>query len=122
MLVHLSTKRCECCGYSQENTILDIPFTAIKLAPFAIRCDCGYFYEGVHYNVSYGKWKVFMAIQKNKKEDILDRIKTEEKFLEEMPSSTYCLRRIRILKEELKVVESHLLHNAKPIPDHLWAD
>ena len=65
MLVHQSNRSCACCGTSVEASIVDIPIQEIKLAPFAVECECGYFYEAYHYAVSFCSWRVRTSILKN---------------------------------------------------------
>ncbi len=112
MLVHQSNRSCACCGTSVEASIVDIPIQEIKLAPFAVECECGYFYEAYHYAVSFRSWRVRTSILKN-------YIKDCESDLDQVD---YRQGRIAELEERLKKYVSELESLYVPIPDHLWVE
>ena len=122
MLVHQSNRSCACCGTSVEASIVDIPIQEIKLAPFAVECECGYFYEAYHHAVSYRKWRVRTSILKNYIKDcesdldIINKIKEEQALLE------YRQGLVTELEERLKKYVSELESLCVPIPDHLWVE
>ena len=122
MLVHQSNRSCACCGTSVEASIVDIPLQEIKLAPFAVECECGYFYEAYHYAVSFYSWRVHISILKNYIKDcesdldIINKIKEEQALLE------YRQGLVTELEERLKKCVSELESLCVPIPDHLWVE
>ena len=122
MLVHQSNRSCACCGTSVEASIVDIPIQEIKLAPFAVECECGYFYEAYHYAVSFYSWRVHISILKNYIKDcesdldIINKIKEEQALLE------YRQGLVTELEERLKKYVSELESLCVPIPDHLWVE
>ena len=122
MLVHQSNRSCACCGTSVEASIVDIPIQEIKLAPFAVECECGYFYETYHYAVSFYSWRVRTSILKNYIKDcesdldIINKIKEEQALLE------YRQGLVTELEERLKKYVSELESLCVPIPDHLWVE
>lgn len=122
MLVYQTNRSCNCCGNMVETSIVDLPLEEVKLAPFAVACACGYFYEALHYSVSFSKWNVFRSKLLSDKKYLKDGIKLEEDFLKELPTSDYSKKKIIEYKERLEIVLSKLKHNSTPIPDHLWVD
>ena len=123
MLVHQSNRSCNCCGNSVETTIIDIPIEEVKLAPFAIACDCGYFYEAYHYTVSYRKWRVAKGQIEYRLDSAQSDYNREKEFIDTIASSDYRLIELEHLKK--KVIELQAKFDdisLTPIPDHLWVD
>ena len=122
MLVHQSNRSCACCGTSVEASIIDIPLQEVKLAPFAVECDCGYFYETYHYAVSFRSWRVRTSILKNYIKDCESNLDIINKIKEELGQVDYRQERIAELEERLKKYTSELESLCVPIPDHLWVE
>ena len=122
MLVHQSNRSCACCGTSVEASIVDIPVQEIKLAPFAVECECGYFYETYHYAVSFRSWRVRTSILKNYIKDCESDLDIINKIKEELGQVDYRQGRIAELEERLKKYVSDLESLCVPIPDHLWVE
>ena len=122
MLVHQSNRSCACCGTSVEASIVDIPIQEIKLAPFAVECECGYFYEAYHYAVSYRKWRVRTSILKNYIKDCESDLDIINKIKEETGQVDYRQVRLAELGERLKKYTSELESLSTPIPNHLWVE
>ena len=122
MLVHQSNRSCACCGTSVEASIVDIPVQEIKLAPFAVECECGYFYEAYHYAVSFCSWRVRTSILKNYIKDCESDLDIINKIKEELGQVDYRQERIAELEERLKKYVSELESLCVPIPDHLWVE
>lgn len=123
MLVHQSSRSCNMCGNSRDSEIVDLPFEEIKLSPFAVKCECGYFYEAYHYSVSYHKWKVAKAVIESTLKSIRSELSILRGMLQENPGT---LRyEVKIIKEEKKLdlLQGQLKDlNANPIPDYKWVD
>ena len=122
MLVHQSNRSCNCCGTSVEASIIDIPLQEVKLAPFAVECDCGYFYEAYHYAVSFRSWRVRTSILKNYIKDCESDLDIINKIKEELGQVDYRQERIAELEERLKKYTSELESLCTPIPDHMWVE
>jgi hypothetical protein len=124
MLVHQSNRSCNCCGKSVDNNIIDISFEEIKLSPFAVECDCGYFYEAIHYSVSFNKWRVAKRTLEYKLDDARSDCNREKEFLNSINNdSDYHLIELERLKK--KIIELYAKWDEislTPVPDHLWID
>ena len=123
MLVHQSSRSCNMCGNSRDSEIVDLPFEEIKLSPFAVKCECGYFYEAYHYAVSFHKWKVAKAVIESTLKSIRSELSILRGMLQENPGT---LRyEVKIIKEEKKLdlLQGQLDDlNSKPVADHLWVN
>ena len=123
MLVHQSSRSCNMCGNSKDSEIVDLPFEEIKLSPFAIKCECGYFYEAYHYAVSYHKWKVAKALIEGELKRIQSDFQLHEDMLEADPGTLRYEVKILQAKKKLNLLQGQLDDlNANPVADHLWVD
>ena len=124
MLVHQSNRSCACCGTSVEASIVDIPVQEIKLAPFAVECECGYFYEAYHYAVSFHKWQTAKGNIGYRLDSAQSDYNREKEFLNSINNdSDYPLIELERLKK--KIIELHAKWDEislTPIPDHLWVE
>ena len=120
MLVHQSSRSCNMCGNSKDSEIVDLPFEEISLSPFAVKCECGYFYEAYHYAVSFCSWRVRTSILKNYIKDCESDLDIINKIKEELGQVDYRQGRVAELEERLKKYTSELESICIPIPDHLW--
>lgn len=124
MLVHQVNRSCNMCNKSKDSEILDLPFEEIKLSPFAVKCDCGYFHEAYHYAVSYHKWRIAKSTIKHKLEYARSDLRREKEYIKENPSSSdYVCIELQYKKEA--VIKLHAQWDEislTPIPDHLWKD
>ena len=123
MLAHQSSRSCNMCGNSKDSEIVDLPFEEIKLSPFAVKCECGYFYEAYHYAVSYHKWKVAKAVI----ESTLNSIRCELRILRGMLQENPGILRYEVetlqAEEKLNLLQGQLDDlSSKPVADHLWVD
>ena len=123
MLVHQSNRSCNMCGNSKDSEIVDLPFEEIKLSPFAVKCECGYFYEAYHYSVSYHKWKVAKAVIENTLKSIRSELNILRGMLQENPGILRYEVEILQAEEKLNLLQGQLDDlNANPVADHLWVD
>lgn len=122
MLVHQSNRSCNCCGNMVDPSIIDIPIQEIKLAPFAVKCKCGYFYEAYHYAVSFRSWRVRTGILKDYIKDCESDLNIINKIKEETGQVDYRQERVAELGERLKKYTSELESLSISIPDHLWIE
>ena len=123
MLVHQSSRSCNMCGNSRDSEIVDLPFEEIKLSPFAVKCECGYFYEAYHYAVSYHKWKVAKAVIENTLKSIRSELRILRGMLQENPGILRYEVEILQAEEKLNLLQGQLDDlNAKPVADHLWVN
>lgn len=123
MLVHQSNRSCNCCGNTVETSIVDLPLEEVKLAPFAIACDCGYFYEAYHYAVSFRKWRIAKGKIEHRLEDAQSEYNREKEFIDTIASSAY--RLIELERLEKKVISLHAEWDdisLTPTPDYAWVD
>ena len=84
MLVHQVNRYCNVCGISKDSAIIDIPFEEIKLAPFAVKCECGYFYESFHYATSFHNWRRARETIVSKINSLNSDVEIEKKVLSEL--------------------------------------
>ena len=106
MLVHQSSRSCNMCGNSKDSEIVDIPFEEIKLSPFAVKCECGYFYEAYHYAVSFHKWKIAKAVIENTLSDEFEiTAKTEDGEIMAMEHKKYNLFGLQFHPESIYTPE-----------------
>ena len=123
MLVHQSSRSCNMCGNSRDSEIVDLPFEEIKLSPFAVKCECGYFYEAYHYAVSYYKWKVAKAVIESTLKSIRSELSILRGMLQENPGTLRYEVEILQAEEKLNLLQGQLDDlNAKPVADHLWVN
>ena len=123
MLVHQSSRSCNMCGNSRDSEIVDLPFEEIKLSPFAVKCECGYFYEAYHYAVSYHKWKVAKAVIESTLKSIRSELSTLRGMLQENPGILRYEVEILQAEEKLNLLQGQLDDlNANPTPDYKWVD
>ena len=124
MLVHQSNRSCNCCGNMVDPSIIDIPIQEIKLAPFAVECKCGYFFEAYHYTVSFRKWRVAKGNIGYRLDSAQSDYNREKEFLNSINNdSDYHIIELERLKK--KIIELHAKWDEislTPIPDHLWVD
>ncbi len=124
MLVHQSNRSCNCCGNMVDPSIIDIPIQEIKLAPFAVKCKCGYFFEAYHYTVSFRKWRVAKGELGFRLDNAQSDYQREKEFIEtHSPISDYM--HIDLKRKEDLVLKLHAEWDEislNPIPDHLWID
>ena len=122
MLVHQSNRSCNCCGKSVDNNIIDIPFEEIKLSPFAVECDCGYFYEAIHYNVSFTKWRVAKGTLEYQLDNARSDYNREQEYADTLivlhDFIKIELKRKKELVTKLQAQWDEII--SSPIPDHLW--
>lgn len=123
MLVHQSSRSCNMCGNSKDSEIVDLPFEEIRLSPFAVKCECGYFYEAYHYAVSFHKWKVAKAVLEGALKSIRSELNLIRGMLEAEPGTLRYEVKILQSKKKLNLLQGQLDDlNANPIPDHLWVE
>ena len=123
MLVHQSSRSCNMCGNSRDSEIVDLPFEEIKLSPFAVKCECGYFYEAYHYAVSYHKWKVAKAVIESTLKSIRSELNILRGMLQENPGILRYEVEILQAEEKLNLLQGQLDDlSSKPVADHLWVD
>lgn len=122
MLVHQSNRSCNCCGKSVDNTIIDIPFEEIKLSPFAVECDCGYFYEATHYSVSFTKWRVAKGILEWEINWLIGELKNTQEVKDELGLVCYRERSTTEKENKLAKYQADLDLILDPIPDYLWIE
>ena len=123
MLVHQSSRSCNMCGNRRDSEIVDLPFEEIKLSPFAVKCECGYFYEAYHYAVSYHKWKVAKAVIESTLKSIHSELSILRGMLQENPGILRYEVGILQAEEKLNLLQGQLDDlNSKPVADHLWVD
>ena len=111
MLVHLANRSCNCCGKWIDNSIIDLPITEIKLTHFPVECACGYFYEAVHYSVSFTKWRLAK-----------DFLETRIVTLEESISKEQELEVILEFEVQLEKAQKKLSSLSIPVPDVMWEE
>ena len=123
MLVHQSSRSCNMCGNSKDSEIVDLPFEEISLSPFAVKCECGYFYEAYHYAVSYHKWKVAKAVIENTLKSIRSELSILRGMLQENPGILRYEVETLQAEEKLNLLQGQLDDlSSKPVADHLWVD
>lgn len=123
MLVHQSSRSCNMCGNSRDSEIVDLPLEEIKLSPFAVKCECGYFYEAYHYAVSYHKWKVAKAVIESTLKSIRSELSILRGMLQENPGILRYEVEILQAEEKLNLLQGQLDDlSSKPVADHLWVD
>ena len=123
MLVHQSSRSCNMCGNSKDSEIVDLPFEEISLSPFAVKCECGYFYEAYHYAVSYLKWKVAKAVIENTLKSIRSELSILRGMLQENPGILRYEVETLQAEEKLNLLQGQLDDlSSKPVADHLWVD
>lgn len=124
MLVHQSNRSCNCCGNMVDPSIIDIPIQEIKLAPFAVECKCGYFFEAYHYTVSFRKWRVAKGELGFRLDNAQSDYQREKEFIKtHSPISDYM--HIDLKRKEDLILKLHAEWDEislNPIPDHLWID
>jgi len=106
-----------------ETSIVDLPLEEVKLAPFAIACACGYFYESYHYAVSFRKWRIAKDNIEHRLDSAQSDYRREKEFIDTIACSDY--RLIELERLEKKVIELHAKWDdisLTPIPDHLFVD
>lgn len=122
MLVHLSNRHCNCCGIMVETSIIDIPVQEVKLAPFAVACKCGYFYEAIHYTVSFRKWQIAKSEIGFRLDNAQSDYNREKEFINTYsPVKDYM--EIELKRKEELVLKLHAQWDEislTPIPDHRW--
>lgn len=120
MLVHLYNWNCSCCHKHKENIIIDIPIEEVKLSPFAVACECGYFYKAEHYPVLFSEWGKASYTLNRLKEDIAKSEKDVQNSEKDSITEDIHKSMLEKAKKELENFNTKFGDLSIPIPDHLW--